>query len=43
MKIDGRKQNDNTKAYREEKVKKNKLLVEKAVKLLASSKQKINL
>lgn len=42
MKIDGRKQNDNTKAYREEKVKKNKLLVEKAVKLLASSKQKIN-
>jgi len=42
MKIDGRKQNDNTKAYREEKVKKNKLLIEKAVKLLASSKQKIN-
>lgn len=42
MKMDGRKQNDNTKAYREEKVKKNKLLVEKAVKLLASSKQKIN-
>jgi len=42
MKIDGRKQNDNTKIYREEKVKKNKLLVEKAVKLLASSKQKIN-
>lgn len=42
MKIDGRKHNDNTKAYREEKVKKNKLLIEKAVKLLASSKQKIN-
>lgn len=42
MKIDGRKKNDNTKAYREEKVKKNKILVEKAVKLLASSKQKIN-
>ncbi len=42
MKIDGRKQNDNTKAYREEKVKKNKLLIEKAVKLLSSSKQKIN-
>lgn len=42
MKIDGRKQNDNTKAYREQIVKKNKLLIEKAVKLLASSKQKIN-
>jgi hypothetical protein len=42
MKIDGRKYNDNTKKYREEKIKKNKLLVEKAVKLLASSKQKIN-
>jgi len=42
MKIDGRKYNDNTKAYREAKVKKNKLLIEKAVKLLFSSKQKIN-
>jgi len=42
MTMDGRSENDNTKEYRIAKVKKNSVLVEKAVQLLVSSKQKIN-
>jgi len=42
MTMDGRSENDNTKQYRITKVKKNSLLVEKAVQLLVTSKQKIN-
>jgi len=40
--IDGRKKNDNSKAYRLEKEKKNSVLIVKAIELLRKSKQKIN-